>query len=626
MNNPGSISSSSKGNLLIVDDTLNNLRLLSNSLIEEGYKVRGVTNGQMAITAAKTIPPDLILLDIKMPEMDGYEVCKQLKADAKTQDIPVIFLSALDDVFDKVKAFQVGGIDYITKPFHLEEVIARIENQLALTQAKAEITKLNSELEHRVQVRTEQLQDMNQKLISTNKKLESEISERQKIQQKLLHMASHDALTGLPNRVWFMDCLIQALDRFKSDKNHQFAILFLDCDRFKMVNDSLGHLVGDHVLISVARRLQSCLRSTEVLARFGGDEFAILMHQIETVQIAINLAQKIQNSLTWPFHWNQQEIFLNASIGIVFSTPDYQEPEQLLRDADIAMYRAKGTHKTYQVFDAFMRRNTQKRFQIETDLRLAIENEEFVLHYQPIISLKTGYISGFEALIRWQHPQQGFISPGAFIPIAEETGLIVPIGLWVVQEACSQFECWRKKEWIDDTVTMSVNLSVKQFNQSTLIDQMDRILVKTNFESKNLKLEITESAIMDNPDLATSALEKLKQRSIKLSIDDFGTGYSSLSYLHRFPIDTLKIDRSFISHMGEQGENAAIVEAIITLAHHLNITVTAEGVETASQLTQLSKMGCEEVQGYFLSKPLEGEAMGELLATVPCWSSDYLDY
>jgi len=626
MNNPGSISSSSKGNLLIVDDTLNNLRLLSNSLIEEGYKVRGVTNGQMAITAAKTIPPDLILLDIKMPEMDGYEVCKQLKADAKTQDIPVIFLSALDDVFDKVKAFQVGGIDYITKPFHLEEVIARIENQLALTQAKAEITKLNSELEHRVQVRTEQLQDMNQKLISTNKKLESEISERQKIQQKLLHMASHDALTGLPNRVWFMDCLIQALDRFKSDKNHQFAILFLDCDRFKMVNDSLGHLVGDHVLISVARRLQSCLRSTEVLARFGGDEFAILMHQIETVQIAINLAQKIQNSLTWPFHWNQQEIFLNASIGIVFSTPDYQEPEQLLRDADIAMYRAKGTHKTYQVFDAFMRRNTQKRFQIETDLRLAIENEEFVLHYQPIISLKTGCISGFEALIRWQHPQQGFISPGAFIPIAEETGLIVPIGLWVVQEACSQFECWRKKEWIDDTVTMSVNLSVKQFNQSTLIDQIDRILVKTNFESKNLKLEITESAIMDNPDLATSALEKLKQRSIKLSIDDFGTGYSSLSYLHRFPIDTLKIDRSFISHMGEQGENAAIVEAIITLAHHLNITVTAEGVETASQLTQLSKMGCEEVQGYFLSKPLEGEAMGELLATVPCWSSDYLDY
>lgn len=620
MNNPGSLSSSSKGNLLIVDDTLNNLRLLSNSLIEEGYKVRGVTNGQMAITAAKTIPPDLILLDIKMPDMDGYEVCKQLKADAQTQDIPVIFLSALDDVFDKVKAFQVGGIDYITKPFHLEEVIARIENQLALTQAKAEITKLNSELEHRVQVRTEQLQDMNQKLISTNKKLESEISERQKIQQKLLHMASHDALTGLPNRVWFMDCLIQALDRFKSDKDYQFAILFMDCDRFKMVNDSLGHLVGDHVLISVARRLQSCLRSTEVLARFGGDEFAILMHQIESVQIAINLAQKIQNSLTWPFHWNQQEIFLNASIGIVFSTPDYQEPEQLLRDADIAMYRAKGTHKTYQVFDAFMRRNTQKRFQIETDLRLAIENQEFVLHYQPIISLKTGYISGFEALIRWQHPQQGFISPGAFIPIAEETGLIVPIGLWVVQEACSQFENWLKKAWIDDKVTMSVNLSVKQFNQSTLIDQMDRILLRTNFESKNLKLEITESAIMDNPDLATSALQKLKQRSIQLSIDDFGTGYSSLSYLHRFPIDTLKIDRSFISRMGERGENAAIVEAIITLAHHLNITVTAEGVETASQLTQLSKMGCEEVQGYFLSKPLDSEAMGELLATVPCWS------
>lgn len=617
MNSPGQISS--KGNLLIVDDTLNNLRLLSNSLIEEGYKVRGVTNGQMAITAAKTIPPDLILLDIKMPDMDGYQVCKHLKSDPITKDIPVIFLSALDDVIDKVKAFEVGGIDYITKPFHLEEVIARIENQLALTQAKAEITKLNSELEHRVQVRTEQLQDMNQKLISANKKLESEISERQKIQQKLLHMASHDALTGLPNRVWFMDCLIQALERFKSDQTYKFAILFMDCDRFKMVNDSLGHLVGDHVLISVARRLQSCLRSSEVLARFGGDEFAIMIDRIEDIQIAINLAQKIQNSLTWPFHWNQQEIFLNASIGIVFSTPDYQEPEQLLRDADIAMYGAKGSHKSYQVFDAFMRQNTQKRFQIETDLRLAIENQEFVLYYQPIISMKTGYISGFEALIRWQHPQQGSISPGAFIPIAEETGLIVPIGLWVLQEACTQFESWHKQSWINPDVKMSVNLSVKQFNQSTLIDQIDRILLRTTFDSKNLKLEITESAIMDNPELATNALEKLKQRSIQLSIDDFGTGYSSLSYLHRFPIDTLKIDRSFISRMGEQGENAEIVEAIVTLAHHLNITVTAEGVETASQLAQLSKMGCEEVQGYFISRPLDGEAMGELLAKVPHW-------
>jgi len=619
MNNPG--QTISKGNLLIVDDTLNNLRLLSNSLIAEGYKVRGVTNGQMAITAAKTIPPDLILLDIKMPDMDGYEVCKHLKSDVQTKDIPVIFLSALDDVIDKVKAFEVGGIDYITKPFHLQEVIARIENQLALTQAKAEITKLNSELEHRVQVRTEQLQNMNKELINTNQKLESEIAERQKIQQKLLHMASHDALTGLPNRVWFMDCLIQALERFKSDPHYKFAILFMDCDRFKMVNDSLGHFVGDHVLISVARRLQSCLRSSEVLARFGGDEFAIMIDNIQEVNIAINLAKKIQNSLTWPFHWDQQEIFLNASIGIVFSTSEYKEPEQLLRDADIAMYSAKGSHKSHQVFDAVMRQNTQKKFQIETDLRLAIENQELVLYYQPIISLKTGYISGFEALIRWQHPQQGFISPGAFIPIAEETGLIVPIGLWVLQEACIQFEYWQQQGWIKPDVKMSVNLSVKQFNQSTLIEQIDRILVKTGFDSKNLKLEITESAIMDNPELATHALEKFKQRSIQLSIDDFGTGYSSLSYLHRFPIDTLKIDRSFISRMGEQGENAEIIEAIITLAHHLDITVTAEGVETASQLAQLSKMGCEEVQGYLISKPIDGAATGALLATVPRWQT-----
>ncbi len=609
----------SKGNLLIVDDTLNNLRLLSNSLMEEGYKVRGVTNGPMALTAARTIPPDLILLDIKMPDMNGYEVCQCLKDDPKTKDIPVIFLSALDDVIDKVKAFQVGGIDYITKPFQLEEVIARIENQLSLTKAKAEIYKLNTELEHRVQERTQQLQQMNQQLMVTNRKLELEIAERHKIQEKLLHMASHDALTGLPNRVWFMDCLIQALNRFKSEKNYQFAILFLDCDRFKMVNDSLGHLVGDHLLISVARRLQSCLRSGQVLARFGGDEFAILMDRINDVELAINLAQKVQNSLTWPFHLHQQEIFLNASIGIVFSTPDYQEPEQLLRDADIAMYRAKGSHKTYQVFDAMMRQNTQKRFQLETDLRLAIENQEFVLYYQPIIGIQTGYISGFEALIRWQHPHQGFISPGAFIPVAEETGLIVPIGLWVLQEACIQIKQWQHQPWVSNPLNISVNLSVKQFNQPSLIDQVDRILVKTQLDSQNLKLEITESAIMDNPELATTALQKLKQRHIKLSIDDFGTGYSSLSYLHRFPIDNLKIDRSFINRIGETGENIEIVEAIVTLAHHLNISVTAEGVETPSQLMQLRQMGCEEAQGYFFSQPLSSQEVSILLATRPHW-------
>ncbi|MDJ1182889.1 two-component system response regulator [Roseofilum casamattae] len=618
MNNSG--LTPTKGDLLIVDDTLNNLRLLCNSLMEEGYKVRGVTNGQMALTAARKIPPDLILLDIKMPDMDGYEVCEHLKSDPSTQEIPVIFLSALDDVIDKVKAFQVGGRDYITKPFQLEEVIARIENQLALTQANAKIAQLNEKLELRVRQRTQQLQEKNEQLKVSNKKLELEITERNRMQKQLLHMASHDALTGLPNRVWFMDCLIQALHHFESDKSNQFAILFLDCDRFKMVNDSLGHLVGDRVLISIARRLQSCLEGRQVLARFGGDEFAILVDRIYGLDIPIQLANKIQKTLTWPFYWERQEIFLSASIGIVLSSRDYREAEQLLRDADIAMYRAKETHKGYQVFDSRMRQITQERFQLENDLRLAIENQEFVLHYQPIVSLKTGGISGFEALIRWRHPQRGFISPGAFIPIAEETGLIIPIGLWVLQEACTQLEIWRNLNWVRDGQTMSVNVSVKQFNQVNFIDGVDRVLLKTHFDSRYLKLEITESALMDNPKLATQILDNLRQRHIQLSIDDFGTGYSSLSYLHELPINTLKIDRSFVNRISKEGENSEIVETIITLANHLNISVIAEGVETIWQLHELCRMGCGEGQGYFFAKPLDSEAIGALLASDPRWA------
>ncbi len=534
------------GHILIVDDFLETLNLLTNLLEERGHQVRRAISGEMVLMGAKASPPDLILLDINMPGISGYDVCKQLQSEPNTRGIPVIFISAFNEVFDKVQAFEVGGVDYITKPFHIEEVIARIENQIALKQAQKQIQRLNSELEQRVLQRTEELESANEELKKMNSLLEREILHHQQTQSKLLHMASHDALTGLPNRVFFMDKLMQAISQTKQNPDYRFAVLFLDCDRFKVVNDSLGHLTGDRLLISLARRLQLTLKMSPTnLARFGGDEFTILLENIESPQAVTNIAKRLQKSLTWPFQLDDQDLFLEASIGIVIGTSEYTEPEQILRDADIAMYKAKSQGRgCYRVFDGTMHDDAHRRFQLENELRLAIENNHFVLNYQPIIELADGSVIGFEALLRWHHPEHGIISPAEFIPIAEDTGLIIPIGLWVLDQAVKQLNEWQKKGLITHGFRMSVNLSVKQFTQPYLIEEIDRILVKNNFQSCYLKLEITETAIVENPEAARQLLQQLTHRNIHLSLDDFGTGYSSLSYLHRFPVNTLKIDRS----------------------------------------------------------------------------------
>jgi diguanylate cyclase (GGDEF)-like protein len=631
----------SKANILIVDDTPDNLRLLSTRLTERGYQVQSASDGSMAIAKAQVTPPDLILLDIKMPDMDGYEVCQKLKADPHTREIPVIFISALDEVLDKVRAFQVGGLDYITKPFHFEEVLARVENQLTIRNlqkqlieqnarlqqevcvseaavmhrmaAETEVRQLNALLEQRVRQRTAQLE-------ATNQELQREIAERKKAQEQLLHLALHDTLTGLPNRVLFVERLKQALDRFKQQPEYKFAVLFLDCDRFKVVNDSLGHVVGDQLLIAVARRLASCLRPSDTLARLGGDEYTILLENIKESSDATRIAEQLQQQLTIPFQLNEHEVFINASIGIVADPTDYDQPEHLLRDADTAMYRAKELGKArYQVFDERMHHRALASLQMETDLRRALERQEFVVNYQPIVSLTSGRIYGFEALVRWYHAERGFISPVEFIPIAEETGLIVSIGEWVLREACHQMRMWQHQLPRHPPLTISVNLSAKQFWQPNLIEQIDTILQATELDSRSLKLEITESAIIDNDESVTAILQQLRDRQIQLSIDDFGTGYSSLSYLQRFPVDTLKIDRSFVSKIGETGENLEIVRAIVTLAHNLAMNAIAEGVETTQQLSHLRAAGCEFGQGYFFSKPLTPEAAAAIIATAPQW-------
>ena len=586
-----------KPKILVVDDTPQNLELLSILLKRKEFNVRCASNGSQALKLAQAGWADLILLDIKMPEMDGYEVCKILKQTEDTKEIPIIFLSALDNVLDKKQAFAAGGVDYISKPFQMEELLVRINNQLAIVAAKQKVCQLNLELEQRVRDRTSELEKANQQL-------KEEIVQRQITQKKLLYLAMYDPLTDLPNRILFMQRLNLLLQQSEARRRNLFAVLFLDCDRFKLINDSLGHFVGDQILREIARRIKLCLKPSDTLARFGGDEFMVLLSPLPYLDQASAIAEKIQHKLQQPFEVNRHQLFISASIGIVLGNRDYKLAEHILRDADTAMYQAKKRGKAcHQVFNPKMHRNASKRLKLETDLRLALERQELAVYYQPIMSLATESLIGFEALVRWNHPERNFVSPGEFIPIAEETGLIVPLGLWVMRSACRQFSIWQQRHGLAK-LKISVNLSVKQFCQPDLIEQIDQILRETQLDSQSLKLEITESAIVDNAEAAALLFQKLRQRKIQLSIDDFGTGYSSLSYLHRFPVNTLKIDRCFVSRIGKDGENLEIIQAIITLAKQLGMSVVAEGIETLQQKDYLKLLGCDEGQGYLFAKPL----------------------
>lgn len=602
-----------KKDILIIDDTPDNLRILSWLLTKEGCSVRKALNWQMALTACQTLLPDLILLDIMMPEVDGYEICRRLKACQQTADIPVIFISALDDVFDKVKAFQVGGVDYITKPFEFEEVLVRIENQLALRTARLEILKLNAELENRVQERTWELK-------KTLHKLQQEMNQRQQLQNKLLEIVLHDSLTGLPNRVLFLKRLEQALNRAKRESNYHFAVLFLDCDRFKIVNDSLGHLVGDELLIAITRRLQETLSPFDTLARFGGDEFAILLENITDINIAIEVAESILEKLSLAFPLSRYEVFINASIGINWGNNSYEKPEYLLRDADTAMYRAKALGKgRYHVFYPAMHQEVIKVLELENDLRRAVERQEFVVHYQPIICLNTGKIAGFEALIRWQHPTKGLVYPTAFIPVAEEIGLINFINLWVLESACQTLRILQNHPHIKNNLNISVNLSPRLFSLTNFLAHVDQIIDKTKINPANLVLEITENLLMDKSDEIKTTLDELKDRQIKLVMDDFGTGYSSLSYLHNFPVNALKIDKSFVQLMQKNQQNLGLVPAIIGIAHSMAMTVIAEGIETQYQLEQLKNLKCDFAQGHLFSTAIDLESVLNLVAAAPQW-------
>ncbi|MDJ0680221.1 MAG: EAL domain-containing protein [Xenococcaceae cyanobacterium MO_167.B52] len=852
-------------NLLVVDDFPENVRLLSQSLKARGYSVRGVTTGEMALRVAESNWPSLILLDIRMPDLDGYQVCEALKSQSNTRNIPVIFLTALEDGLDKVRAFSVGGEDYITKPFQIEEVVARVEHQLALQSAQAEIKNLNQNLESKVKERTAQLQQANSILIEEIKvrrqteealkeahqklnfhvensplgivewnsdlrlrrwskqsesifgwsaeevlgknwqdwsfvvesdlekvdakasrllqgkescntclnqnyckdgttvycewynsvlldeqgqlisilslvhdvsdriqaenalkiseerwrrsitnapfpimlhsesgkvlqinaiwteitgyehqeiptisdwtekaygecshlaqaqidqlydidspidegefsiqtkfqgqriwsfssaplgKLENgerliismamDITERKKMEAQLVHDALHDSLTGLPNRTLLMERLEVALKRAYRNPGYQFSVLFLDLDRFKRVNDSLGHHIGDQFLIKIAHLLQEHLREVDIIARLGGDEFVILLDGITGINETTSIAERIQNLISQPFQLGEQTIVSSASIGIVLGTSNYASSEDILRDADVAMYRAKESGRAkYEIFDRHMHLEVLQLLQLESELREAILQEQFVIYYQPIIDLSTEKTVGFEALIRWQHPSGKLISPNQFIPIAEENGLILQIGDWVLRSALSQLKTWDNKLKKDiSSLEISVNISGKQLYSNSLIQKIDQALATFEIAPHRLKLELTESILIEKTDVVKNLLDGINKRNIQLSIDDFGTGFSCMGYLNQFPINHLKIDKSFIRNIQSNAGSLAIVKGIIALAKNLNMEVIAEGVEERSQLTLLQKIGCDYAQGYFFSKPLEAQAAEEWL-------------
>jgi diguanylate cyclase (GGDEF)-like protein/PAS domain S-box-containing protein len=433
-----------------------------------------------------------------------------------------------------------------------------------------------------------------------------DITDRKRAEGQLLHDALHDGLTGLSNRALFMDHLKLAIARAKRHEDYQYSVLFLDLDRFKTINDSLGHLVGDQLLIGIARRLETCVRAEDTVARLGGDEFTILLDDVGAdPDNVLYLTERIKKELSLPFNLDGHEVFTTVSIGVAPSATGYERPDDILRDADTAMYRAKSLGKArHVVFDREMHAHAVNLLQLETDLRRAIERQEFLVHYQPIVALDTGHLRGFEALVRWRHPKHGLIAPLDFIPIAEETGMIVNIGQWVLAEACRQICAWEKQFPESSHLSISVNLSSRQFTQPDLIEQVRQILHETGLDPRRLKLEITESVVMENSEHAIETLKQLRSLGLELSIDDFGTGYSSLSYLHRFPVSVLKIDRSFVNQMTNHPENVELVRTIITLARTLGMNVVAEGIETEKQLIQLRALDCDSGQGYLFSKPM----------------------
>ena len=502
---------------------------------------------------------------------------------------------------DKVKAFTVGAVDYIPKPFQVEELLVRVENHLSLQAAKSEVLKLNTELEQRVVQRTAQL--------------EREIAERLRIKEQLLHVALHEPLTDLPNRCFLLQQLSHILNP-TSQEFEGFVLMLISGTNLQLINNTLGHQVCDQLLVAMARRIETCLEQNTLLAHVDRETFALLFENFGP-QDAIQQAQILQREFSLPFQLQDSPIALKTSIGIVQGSQAYQQPEHLLRDANNALSQAQIKGRC-QVFNPNMHQQTLIFFEIQNDLHAAIDHQELTLVYQPIISLKTGQVIGVEALCRWHHPVRGAILPADFIPVAEETGLIIPLDRYVVRQACVQLKEWQRQNILFLDFKLHVNISAQQLLEPDWTIYFERVLTETQVNGENLAIEITEDALMKEKSMASACLAQLKDRHIHVSIDDFGTGYSSLSYLRHLKVANLKIDRSFIAQVQDSSENLEIVSAIISLAHNLSMTVIAEGIETEGQLEILKSLGCEFGQGYLFSKPVDSQGVTETFVAHYC--------
>ena len=496
------------------------------------------------------------------------------------------------------------GVIYLTFRRFVEDLKKTVEKAKQAERERAEQAEEHvNELEHYVA------------------ELERSGSALQESHENFRHAAYHDALTGLPNRNYFIDTLKGLLQQSRENSESNFAVLFLDLNRFKTINDSLGHSMGDRLIKNVAKRLSGMVREEDMVARFSGDKFGVILSDLLTKEEATSFADRLAKRLAEPYTLDGRQVFTSAKIGIAYGNSKYPEAEDILRDADIAMYYSKDNEENYVIFDQKMHIRAVTRLQIETDLRFAIERNEFELYYQPIVGLENSSLVGFEALVRWNHPQRGLVPPNEFIPISESTGLIIPMTIQILHSACSQLVKWQERSGNATPLSVAVNLSGKHFGHPNLVEQINTIIAETGIAPSSLKLELTEGAVMENAETAILMLRQIKETGVQISIDDFGTGYSSLSYLHRFPIDLLKVDRSFVSAMEENTENGEIVRTVIALAKALNLKVVAEGIESVHQFHQLRILGCEYGQGYLFSKPLPVADIERLLEDKTRWQN-----
>lgn len=566
--------------ILIVDDEAE-IRSVVSGLLCDSYSCTEAASAEEALALLRAEKFDLVLSDINMGGMSGLEMIPQARASAP--DTVVMMISGEQNISNAIEALRCGAFDYIEKPFDLEHVEAAVRRALEHHALLAAKRHYENHLEELVEQRTAELH----------------------------HLAYHDALTGLPNRLHFVERLTQALDAARRD-GRMLGVLSLSLDRFKKFNDTLGHAHGYRVLQEVAMRLANCAREGETVARFEGDEFALLLTQLDKTDDVLEVICQVNHLLKSAFAVDEQEYFITASMGISLSPNDGTDAPTLLQNAGAALYRAKEQGgDNYQFYTADMNARALKRLALENSLRRAVEREEFEVYYQPRVDISARQLVGMEALVRWHHPDLGLVPPSEFIPLAEDTGLIVPIGEWVLRAACAQSKSWQ--EACGRPLPVAVNLSARQFQQGDLAAMVVRVLRETNLSAQNLELELTESSIMKNADSAVITLGELREMGVHVAIDDFGTGYSSLGYLKRLPIETLKIDQSFVRDLATDPDNAALVMAIITLAHNLRLKVIAEGVETEEQLRFLHLLRCDEWQGYLYSKPLPAAAFAELL-------------